>query len=57
MFEPCQFALRGSRAGAGIANQLGCIEAPFGLAEEHAEDALLRLGKERIRETLPRRAT
>jgi hypothetical protein len=52
-FQPRKFALRGARAGAGLPYQLGCVETPFGLAEEHAEDALLRLGEQRIRETFP----
>jgi hypothetical protein len=56
-FQPRTFALSGTRASAGLPYELGCVETPFGLAEEHAGDALLRLSEQRIRETVPGRPT
>ena len=45
-----KFSLRRSRSRARVPNQLGGIDAPLGLAEKHAEYALLRLGEQRIRQ-------
>src|SRR5882672_12072929 len=56
-FEPRKFALRCSRPGAGIPNQLGCIEASVRLTENDAEHTLLRLGEQRISQTVAARAT
>ena len=36
-----------------IANQLGCIETAVRLTEKHPEHALLRFGKQSIREAFP----
>src|ERR1035437_4418309 len=55
--EPREFALRRSGAGAGVPNQLRCVEATLGLAEEQAEDALLCLGQQSVRQTLAARST
>ena len=51
LFQSRKFTLRGARARARLPNQLRCVEAPFRLAEEHAEHALLRLREQRIGQT------
>src|SRR5688572_32801126 len=50
LFELGQFALRRTRACARISYQLGRVETSLRLTEKHTEDALLCLGKQRIRE-------
>jgi hypothetical protein len=52
LFEPREFPLRGAGAGAGISDQLRGVKAPVRLAEKHAKNALLRLGKQRVRQAL-----
>src|SRR5690606_37512886 len=53
VFESCEFALCRSRTRTGIPNQLRGVEAAVRLAEKYTQDALLRLGEQRIREALP----
>lgn len=48
--KPRKFALRSSRAGARVPNQLGGVEAALRVAEQHTEDALLCLSKQHIRQ-------
>lgn len=50
MFKAREFALRGSGARLGISDQFRGIDAPIGLAEKHAQNALLRLRKQRVRQ-------